>query len=618
MTLQNIVPKCIPSTPIALPSTKPSLKNIAPEIKMPVGSQDIIDIENPVKSPKRDKTAIHSITDKVHSIEKLPDGTYQVKPEKNSNTIFSAPKIENVNGMVRIEQALENEINMSELDKLVADNVIKSYSKENNQLVIFADSNEAVDKLKTLKTEGASTKTGGIFSKVKEIFIPPNLEENCAPEYLRHRAWSLGAITFGNAIGFMNTRANLDAIKIAFNSTENVALAGVVNDVLAKLTSVTASFLASKGDQNPKKFFLGSNLIYMTNSFVALTGLSLLPELYVPLQATIAVSGALATALGASTWMHVFNHLAKGPAKGLIQSKNNNQETVANLLGMPIAMGLTRIAQSLGVNPYIFTLLTAGVMHSFCSLKSMNAMQCESLGKANLEKVVNYFIENEDLPQSEKTSVLQMLKDLFKGENTDYSKRIKFAESMNEVTGAGDTANLEKNQTDEKQPDNANQNAPISIQPAPADELYSIFKDDTYLLNLKEDNSINIAFKKKTNYDSIFKAYTHGKLVELGIDSGLIEKLNRICGKNSSSALIDLAYRAIPDDMAVTFKLNDKGWFPSVSILGVKTLDINWKGSEKTTAPQLDMKKFRELAGSDNLEEIKKFVRKEYLTENCQ
>lgn len=578
----------------------------------PVSSlSDIIQQDSFKASNERDKT-MPSLSDKrpksdglennTYVIEKAPGGTYQIKQDNKEQEIFCSPKIENTGTMIRIEQAIDPKINISGLDKMIAEKKIRSYTRENNNIIIFADSSDALEQLKALKPEAEKNNGTGFLSKAKELFIPPNIEENCAPEYLQFRGWSLASTVFSSAISFMMTRLNLDAIKIAFSSTENVALAGVVNSVVSRVTRFASSFLAKKGDEDPKKTYLTSNLISVGSTLGFIGSIAIAPMMLVPVNAILSVTTALAESLGSSTSVNITNHMVKGPAKGVVTAKDSNQDTVANLLGMPVAMGLSRAAEALSVNPYLFALVTAGSLYAICSTKAISSLQCESLTKSNLEKVVNGFINNGNIPKSEKTGMLTALKNLIKGENDGYSKNVHFVGSLDEVIGKNfQSQDKEKSST------------PEAKQNSCADDLYATFNKENYILNLLPDKSINIGFNKKSDFEEITKSYIHAMLIESAIKGGLHSNLEKICGPKADTALVDLSYRALPKDMKYTSELSNKGWFPSASKLGIVRIDAEWSGPEKRPCKELDIAQFKELVSSNDVEKLKHYIREEYI-----
>ena len=146
------------------------------------------------------------------------------------------------------------------LETLLEDGTVHNYYKDAaGKLIVIAETPEAAKKLTSLSASSSSSRQG-ILGKIKDLFIPPNLKENCASEYIPFRTTTIGIDRCGSILAFMNARIGLDAINIALGNSEKAALAGAAAALLYNATSMAASFLAERGDINPKRANLISGI----------------------------------------------------------------------------------------------------------------------------------------------------------------------------------------------------------------------------------------------------------------------------------------------------------------------------------------------------------------------
>lgn len=507
----------------------------------------------------------------------------------NTNIITSTPscpsEIEHSGPLVRIRKHIEPGTEVKGLGELLSSGGISSYSRKGEELVVYASSEDSARIIDSLEIEKKEKCGGTILGKLKEIFIPPDIEENCAPEYLRYRGWQLASAVCAGAIGFMNAQVSLDAINVAFSTSEKAALAGVINGTVGKFICMGGSFLASKGDADPKKFSLLSSLLVSGNTIALLGILALVPQSYVALTAITGITGALAFILGSAADVNIFNHMAKGPAKGLVSSKNNNQNMVAEMCGMPLAMGMSRIASHLSVNPYVFTAAILGPLLAFTTIKAATSIRMEAVNQANLEKIADHYIEKNEIPEAEHKGITAAFKSLFAGDSSEFSRRITFADSMEAVVG-----------------DDA----------AHTDRLFGLFKNENYVLNCNSDSTISILFKKKATVEDILKAYTHARLIERGLDSTLADELKKLYGDDSFQALVDLSYRALPPSFKVTDELAEKGWNIGAAKLNLIRTDAEWTGPDHIHPKPLTIDTYKSMMVNPSPQELDAFLGHEY------
>ncbi|MEW6283073.1 MAG: RUS1 family protein, partial [Candidatus Eremiobacterota bacterium] len=467
------------------------------------------------------------------------------------------------------------------LSGLLQDGTLHSVSRQGSELVCYASSEDAARKLEQL---GRSKGPGGlgVLARARELLVPPNLPENCAPEYLKFRAWCLGSAVAGGAIGFMNVSVTLDALKIAFDTTEKAAMAQTINTFLGRFCTMGASFLAQKGDADPRKFFLMGSMMASVDAVLTLGVLSAYPHAYWPLTAGITMAGAVAGCLGGAAGVNLFNHMAKGPNKGLVASKNANQDLVAGMLGMPVALGLGRAAEALGVNPHLFTVATMGPVLALCTLQAAGSIRMESLTRANLERMADHYQRTGTIPEAPRRGMWGTMACLFESEDKAYSGRIQFSDSLDDVVGQDQ-------------------------------QLFSVFRQECYLLNFRPGGlmggSVKVALKKDAGVDDALKAYTQARMIEKALDSGLYALIEKHAPGRAPLTLVELTHRALPQELKVSDTLVERGWHGNPAALKVARLeDVEWTGPERPPMPPITRDDFNKLVETKDEQALKRFL----------
>ena len=200
------------------------------------------------------------------------------------------------------------------LDELLEAGSIDSYRQTKDSVIV--DINQATDRAavsKALETPAAIP----LLEKAKQLFIPPDMSESVAPEYLKFRGWSLAGAVLGGALGFLNTQINLRATNASFSSVESAALAGTISGYLGTASAMGASYLAKRGDADPKRAFATASLMQTANTVGLMAGLTILPTRFVPISFSSVIVGSVAGAIGSSAGINIGNHIAKYQATKL-------------------------------------------------------------------------------------------------------------------------------------------------------------------------------------------------------------------------------------------------------------------------------------------------------------
>jgi len=457
---------------------------------------------------------------------------------------------------VRIEEKVNGGDMLVGLDALVKDGTLRSYDRQGNTLVAWADSADAADRLAALERRKGQMTDGSVVDRMRQLLVPPNLSESVAPEYLKFRSWSLAGSVLSGAVGFMGASVNLDAMKVAFATGANAAMAGFVNGLVYKATAMGASYLARRGDADPKRWLLMSSLVNTTNGLLSVGMLSVFPQAYVPLNTYFSVTSAVSNTLGGAASINVFNHLARGDNKGVVQAKNANQDMLADALGAPLALGISSAASALGFNPYIATVGVLGPALAFCNLQAARALHLESLDHAGLQQIADGLIDQGQVTRAPHPTLLQSLHHLVSRAATSPEPGLVLTDSLDDIIRAAAAGG------------------------GKSEALLGLFKDEAYCLATRAradgKDEIVMTTRESATVQDMLKAVTHARLLRRVLDSSL----PGLMPTSDRSLLVELTKRALPANLPDNAALAEQGWHPNLHALDLPHIDAAWSGTD--------------------------------------
>jgi hypothetical protein len=410
------------------------------------------------------------------------------------------------------------------LDELRQQGLIDSYQRSPEGVVVVARNPEAADRLAALPVEGGvltTGMTGSLAGKVKNFVLPTEFEGRCAPEYLRHRGWSMAAAAISGVLGFLMTTVHLDSIKASFSTSEKAAMASVITGSIGKATQMMGWSLAKKGDADPKSSYLLASTISGLNTVAGLSILSILPHTNLALTAATSLTGTLGGVIGSASGVNIFNHLASGPNKGEVATKNGNQDLLVSCLGMPGGLLMSWAARSLGMKPALFGALTLGPALLYCSAKAATSLRMNAVDGAELKTLVQDYLQKGHLPEAPPSGLWSSFNDI-------WSKAPGFATSQ-QLTDFPETA---------------------------------LFGSERYLLTEKEGQPL-LAFSKEANAADLVRGYAHALL------------LQQSTGQQLSQRLKD-SYQQLPEQLPGVDDFRQAGWNLNFAQLGVQPIEARW------------------------------------------
>ena len=456
---------------------------------------------------------------------------------------------------VRIEEKVDKRETVTGLDALVKDGTIRSYTRHHDAIIAWADTPEAAAKMAALPRKSNPVVEGSVLDRARQLLVPPNMDDSVAPEYLRFRAWSLAGSVIGGAIGFMGASVNLDAMKIAFATGANAAMAGFANGLVYKASAMGSSYLARRGDADPKRWLMASTLVNATNSLITVGLLAVAPQAYVPLNTYLSVSGAVSNTIGGAANINVFNHLARGDNKGVVQAKNSNQDMLADALGMPLALGVSAAAHALGFNPYLATVGVLGPALAFCNLQAARALNIESVTRPAMNRIAESLLQTGTVPGAPRPTLSESIRTLFKGRDNSPEPGLRYTDSLDEVVKA------------------ANEGG------GSADQLFGLFSGEAYIMATRKDadghDEIVTAVRDNATFQDVLKATAHARMLRRILDS----KLSGMLLSPDRTLLVELAKRGLPT-IPDTDTVASMGWHTNLHALDLPRVEGGWSGRD--------------------------------------
>lgn len=418
------------------------------------------------------------------------------------------------------------------LDDLLDAGSIDSYRQTAESVIVDVnDSTDHAAVAKALETPAAIP----LVEKAKQLFIPPDMKESVAPEYLKFRGWSLAGAVLGGALGFLNTQINLKATNASFSSVENAALAGTISGYLGTASAMGASYLAKRGDADPKRAFATASLLQTANTIGLMAGLSVFPASFVPVSFGSVIVGQVAGAIGGSAGINIGNHIAKEHARGEVGAKNGNQDRFAGFFGVPLALAVTRSVKATGI-PVDPTLASIGILGAallVCNIQAANSLQFEGVDRKHLEQLVSDLAQGKKLPTADSSGFLGTIKEVF-------------------VAPTKEEGSIE------------HLNDPTSLM---QNERLSLLGKEDYLVGLSAEGKVQLAFRKNINSQVLLKGTRHAQILESLKPQ--LETAEKVVPGKGELALTELAYRALTVEGDWRTKVADAGWHLHAQKLGV-------------------------------------------------
>jgi hypothetical protein len=411
---------------------------------------------------------------------------------------------------------------LQELDAKVREGSIESYSQVGDTVTITTNEKTNLEELKKFAAPKAPS---SIVQKATQVFVPPNMDEVCAPEYAQLRFWQVAGGVLGGALGYCGAATMFQSQQASFPNGAGIAMAGAWNSYVGLAANTAASMtVARMGDVDPKRVALYSGLWSTANTFAQYAGATFLPSHNLPVSLALNVSGAFAGNLGGSAGSHVANHLVVEHARGTVGAINGNQDRFAGLLGTPLGIGVQYACHKMGFQSALVPIGILGGALLLCNLQQINSMRFESVDRAQMEKLVGALLDGQE-PESVKESGLwSTVKDVFS----------PAPEQEGSILHLNDAQEL--------------------LQ----DERIGLLASEDYLVGLSAEGKSKLVFRNNCSVNSLIRGTAHALLLKRA--EHLRSVAEEVAPGKAERVLTELAYRALPGGSSWKDQLSLKGW----------------------------------------------------------
>ena len=444
---------------------------------------------------------------------------------------------------------------LQELDAKVREGEIAGYSQVGDEVVIQLTPQSDVEKLKQLAVPRAPS---NLLSKASSFLIPPNMDETCAPEYLRLRAWQVAGGVIGGALSYCGASLLFNSQQASFPNGQGIAMAGALNSYVGLAANTAASMtVARMGDVDPKRVALYSSLWSTANTFAQFAGAAFMPGQNLPISLALNVSGAFAGNLGGSAGTHVANHLVVEHARGTVGAINGNQDRFAGLLGTPLGIGVQFACHQAGVSSALAPIAILGGALLVCNLQQINSMRFDSVNRKQLEHLVGSLLNGQEPDAVPQSGIFNTIADVFKPPADEIGQLVHLNEA----------------------------------KPLLQDERIQLLANEDYLVGLNTEGQSQIVFRSNCGVNSLIRGTAHGLLLQRC--KPLKELAEELAPGKSELLLSELSYRALPGGSTWKDQLSLKGWHIHPTRLEVGSSD-RWRG-RPGTVNTISAKDFEEL-----------------------
>jgi len=454
---------------------------------------------------------------------------------------------------------------LQELDAKVREGKIASYSQNGDQVTITPTASTDLEELKNF---AAPRPQSSLMQKASQVFIPPNREETCAPEYLKLRAWQVAGGVIGGALSYCGAATLFRSQQASFPDGAGIAMAGAWNSYVGLAANTAASMTVARlGDVDPKRVALYSGLWSTANTFAQFAGAAFLPAHNLPISLALNVSGAFAGNLGGSAGTHVANHLVVEHARGTVGAINGNQDRFAGLLGTPLGIGVQYACGKMRLNTTLAPLGILGGALLLCTLQQINAMRFESVDRLQLERLVESLLDGKEPATVEASGLWGTVKDVF-APAPDREGRIEHLQDA---------------------------------RPLLQDKRISMLAAEDYLLGVGPSGKVQLSFRKNCGVNSLIRGTAHALLLERC--QGLKDLAEQLSPGQAELVLTELSYRALPGGSSWKDQLSLKGWHVHPTRLRVGT-EQRWRGKPETVNT-ISAREFHDLLSNPSLEGLR-------------
>lgn len=250
----------------------------------------------------------------------------------------------------------------------------------------------------TVERVNADAKRGRFFEEIRTFFLPENFPESVGPSYAAYSIWRGLQNIISAMTAVLSTQALLSAVGIGPGASQSVAAATswVLKDGFGSLGKLLTARMGGSFDSESKMYRLASDLLFDAGISLELIT-PMFPGSFLVLAAAGNFVKSVSMAMGMSCRASVLATFVLRENLGDISSKNDAQNTVANLTGLGLGIGAARLLpETTGVRLAVFWGLTS--VYSLLNYMSMKSVTLRTLNRQRAGIVIESFLADEPIP----------------------------------------------------------------------------------------------------------------------------------------------------------------------------------------------------------------------------
>jgi hypothetical protein len=244
----------------------------------------------------------------------------------------------------------------------------------------------------------AREKRGRVFEEVRLFFLPEGFPDSVGPSYASYSVWRGLQNVISAMTAVMSTQALLSAVGIGPGASQSVAAATswVLKDGFGSLGKLITARMGGAFDSESKMYRLASDVLFDVGISLELVT-PLFPGSFLVLAAAGNFIKSVSTTMGIACRNSVLATFVLRENLGEISSKNDAQNTVANLTGLALGIGAARVLpEAAGVRLAAFWGLTS--VYSLLNYKSMKVVTLRTLNRQRAGIAIDAFLSGDPVP----------------------------------------------------------------------------------------------------------------------------------------------------------------------------------------------------------------------------
>ncbi|XP_046893676.1 RUS1 family protein C16orf58 homolog [Hypomesus transpacificus] len=232
----------------------------------------------------------------------------------------------------------------------------------------------------------------GVF---KSVFLPQGYPDSVSQDYLQYQFWDTLQAFASSLSGTLATQASLRGVGVG--NQEATVAAATITWLLRDGTGMLGRILfawhkGNKLDSEAKKWRLFADVLNDIAMFMEILA-PIFPTCFTVIVCTAGVFKSVVGVAGGATRAALTMHQARRDNMADISAKDGSQETLVNLAGLLISLGLIPlVTDNPPVTFILFSVFT--ILHLFANYKAVRSVVMETLNEARLNILLRQYLSD--------------------------------------------------------------------------------------------------------------------------------------------------------------------------------------------------------------------------------